>query len=101
MLLHRKDQKIMAYGGSSYTRAYADDKFDVTFKGDVFHSTVRTTSCKILSHGTKCLACSQYRSQLRSLHSLWSHKKTISAKNGNNRSVGRGGGGLRGRTKVV
>ena len=35
----------------------------------MYPRTIRTTACELLVHGTKCVACKQYRSTLRSLHS--------------------------------
>ncbi len=62
-----------------------DDRFDVRFKGKIFSSTICTTSCTILTHGSKYLSCTRYRSDLRSLHSRWSRKRKTPSKNENNR----------------
>lgn len=79
----RKGKRIMS--GSGTLKAYVDDGFDVVMDGKVFCSTVRTAACTILSCGSKCNSCCQYRSHLRSMHSRWSRKRSIPAKNGNNR----------------
>ena len=83
MLLSRKGQRILADDGT--TGAYVDDGFDITVDGNIFHGTVRTSSCTILSHGSKCHSCRQYRAQLRSLYSRWLHRKITPSKNENNR----------------
>lgn len=67
------------------TKAYIDDGYDVKFKGKIYTSTVRTTSCTILSHGSRCVLCNQYRPLLRSLHSRWLRKRKNPAKQVNNR----------------
>ena len=35
----------------------------------MYPRTIRTTACELLVHGTKCVACKQYRSTLHLLHS--------------------------------
>ena len=49
--------------------AFADNYFFVNLNGETYPRTIRTTACELLVHGTKCVACKQYRSTLRSLHS--------------------------------
>lgn len=54
---------------NQYTVAFVDAYFPIHLNGEVHSRTVRTTSCELLVHGTKCDSCKQYRSTLRSLHS--------------------------------
>ena len=87
----KKGSKITS--GDECTKAFIDDGYDVNFKGKVYTTTVRTTSCTILTPGAKCLSCNQYRPLLRSLHSRWSRKSKTPAKQGNNVFEGTGAQG--------
>ena len=51
------------------TVAFADDYFCINLNGEKYPRTICTTACELLVQGTKCVACKQYRSTLRSLHS--------------------------------
>ena len=83
LVTSRKGKVILC--GTGTVKAYIDDGFDVHIKGRVFHSTVCTASCTIISHGDKCHQCHQYRSQLRSMYSRCVWKQHKPAKTSNNR----------------
>lgn len=73
MLEARKGEVKGVDGAQS---AYLDKRTSVTLNGDVYHETVRSSSCELITKGQKCQSCVKYRSTLRSLYGRW--KKTSS-----------------------
>ena len=53
------------------TIATLDANYPIVLNGQICSRTIRTTSCEILIHGSKCEACRKYRPSLRSMHSQW------------------------------
>ena len=62
---------------SNNTVAFTDTTYPTSLNGEVYASTVRTTSCEILVHGPKCEACKKYRSTLRSFYSQWMQQRRL------------------------
>ena len=67
------------------TIAVLDNSFQVSLNGEVYQETIRTTDCRLLVHGAKCQACTDYRPRLRAMHSRWSRDKGKVSKLSNNR----------------
>ena len=65
--------------------AVFEDDFPITMGGERYSSTIRTTGCHLLVHGTKCESCQDYRPLLRAMHSRWTRRSTEVQKHGNNR----------------
>ena len=55
-------------------RAKVDTSLPVTLDGEVYHSTIRTTNCHILSLSPMCSKCKDYVSILRTCYSRWCKK---------------------------
>ncbi len=64
--------------------AVVEDGFPVLHSDQSYSSTIRTVLCSLLVHGNKCQSCKAYRSQLRAMHSRWTHKKAEAHKFANN-----------------
>ena len=71
--------------GSGEEKARLEKDFQVILNGDVYHQTIRTTTCSLLVSQGKCSSCKSYRPQLRAMCSRWSKKAAVSAKYTNNR----------------
>ena len=61
-------------------KARLEKDFPVVLNGDVYHQTIRTSTCRLLVGQGKCGACKLYRSQLRAIWSRWSKRVSVSAK---------------------
>ena len=74
-MLMAKKGKILSHNGK--VAVYVDNT-RVELNGQVYLRTVRTSSCEIASNSAKCLPCSEYRSNLRSMYCKWSkrHSRT-------------------------
>ena len=82
-MVKAKKGVLKSTGGNQ--TATIDDTFKVSLNGEAYQQTIRTTNCGLLVHGAKCQACTDYRSQLRAMHSRWSRNKDKVSKFGNNR----------------
>ena len=70
MLLAKKS-KTLSHNGK--VAAYVDNT-RVELNGQTYLRTVRTSGCEITSNLVKCLPCSKYRSNLRSMYYKWSKR---------------------------
>ncbi len=66
-MVESRKGKILSDSGA--VAASLEEGFEVEMNGQVFPSTVRTASCTLLEHGSKCRSCHSYRSHLRSQQS--------------------------------
>ena len=71
--------------GSGEEKERLEKDFQVILNGDVYHKTIRTTTCSLFVSQGKCNSCKLYRPQLRAMCSRWSKKAAVSAKYTNNR----------------
>ncbi len=67
------------------TIAFTDAYAPVDLNGEEFPRTIRSQSCELLVHGSKCEGCSKYRSTLRALHSQWSCQQRSLSRHTNDR----------------
>ena len=47
----------------------------VYLNGVTYTETIRSTSCQLLVHGSKCTSCIAYRNTLRSIYNQWKEIK--------------------------
>ena len=70
-----KAKKGVVKSANGEKTAAIDDAFQVSLNDEIYQQTIRTTNCSLLVHGTKCQACTDYRSHLRAMYSRWSRNK--------------------------
>lgn len=56
------------------TVAFLDTSTSVVLNGEMYSQTVRSSSCELLTHVTKCSSCVAYRDPLRVLYNRWKKK---------------------------
>ena len=74
--INYKNGRIVSKDNS--TTAFLDTSASVILNGETYSQTVRSSSCELLTHGTKCSSCTAYRDQLRVLYNRWIKKKSRS-----------------------
>ena len=67
------------------TKASIESGFPLLLNGEVYTSTVRTTTCDILIRGAKCDSCHDYRAQLCTMYSRYKKNKRSKSRYVNNR----------------
>ena len=82
MAATRKGQFASSSGDG---KAHVEKEFLISFNGDSYHQTIRTSSCSLLVKQGQCSVCKAYRSQLRAMYSRWSKRAVTAQKYANNR----------------
>ena len=67
-----KKGKLLSKTGEVIARV--DDTAAVCLNGKAYLETIRSTSCALLVHGSKCSSCTAYRDTLRSSYNQWKKK---------------------------
>ena len=67
-----KKGKFLTSAGEA--RATTESAFPVWLNGERYTTTIRTTSCEILTRGVKCSVCNDYRGQLLAAYSRFVRK---------------------------
>lgn len=74
--LNYKHGKIVSKDNN--TVAFLDTSASVVLNGEMYSQTVRSSSCQLLTHGTKYFSCTAYRDTLRVLYNRWKRRKSRS-----------------------
>jgi len=66
------------FNSSGDVAAYVDNEFEVHYNKQKYSETVRTSDCLILTKNNRCLHCTSYRHNLKSMYHKWLRRQAIS-----------------------
>ena len=61
-------RKGKLFKSSGEVAAFVDRSSQITLHGQIYHATVRTAVCQLLTSSVKCPQCVSYRDTIRSIH---------------------------------